>query len=64
MTFEININQQATEQAVQLLSQRGFAFMCGKAEHNDDTVIYLRGCIGDLDAAEKLLASETLAYTW
>jgi len=64
MTFEIHIPQQATDQAIQLLSARGFAFMCGTAEHTNDTVIYLRGMIGDLDSAEKLLASENLAGTW
>jgi hypothetical protein len=55
MTFEIQIDQQATDQAVKLLSERGFSFMCGTAEHNDDTVIYLYGLIGDVYAAEKLL---------
>ena len=64
MTFEINIPQQATDQVIDLLTARGFAFMCGTAEQTDDTVIYLRGMIGDLYSAEKLISSEGLAMTF
>ena len=64
MTFEITVGYNERLQAVDLLRDRGFSFYAGTAEHTDDMIIYLRGCIGDLDAAEKLLASENLAYTW
>ena len=64
MTFEITVGYNERIEAVDLLRERGFAFSTGTAEHTDDMIIYLRGGIGDLDAAEKLLASENLAYVW
>jgi hypothetical protein len=64
MTFEITVGYTERMEAVDLLRERGYAFSTGTAEHTDDMIIYLRGGIGDLDAAEKLLASENLAYTF
>ena len=48
MTFTIEIDQRNADQAIELLQYRGFSFIAGTSEHNDDCVIYLRGLIGDL----------------
>ena len=60
MTFTIEIDQRNADQAIELLQYRGFSFIAGTSEHNDDCVIYLHGLIGDLYSAESILKNVNL----